>query len=105
MDEICLEMRQITRWERGQRLILDHVDFSVQQEGKSSDQRGYPGRYAGDVRGGFGNHNGAGRNMQNILCRDHTGTISGSGTDESNGLSYYSRSLPWDMTENGRGNG
>ena len=34
MDEICLEMRQITRWERGQRLILDHVDFSVGREEK-----------------------------------------------------------------------
>ena len=34
MDEICLEMRQITRWERGQRLILDHVDFSVSRKEK-----------------------------------------------------------------------
>ena len=34
MDEICLEMRQITRWERGRRLILDHVDFSVSRKEK-----------------------------------------------------------------------
>ena len=27
MDEMCLEMCKITRWERGYRLILDRVDF------------------------------------------------------------------------------
>ena len=34
MDEMCLEMCKITRWERGYRLILDHVDFSVRKKEK-----------------------------------------------------------------------
>ena len=34
MDEMCLEMCKITRWERGYRLILDHVDFSVHKKEK-----------------------------------------------------------------------
>ena len=72
MDEICLEMRQITRWERGQRLILDHVDFSVSRKEKVLIK--------GDIR------EDTQEMFANILCRDHTGTISGSGTDESNGL-------------------
>lgn len=31
---MCLEMCKITRWERGYRLILDHVDFSVHKKEK-----------------------------------------------------------------------
>ena len=34
MDEMCLEMCKITRWERGYRLILDRVDFSVHKKEK-----------------------------------------------------------------------
>lgn len=34
MDEMCLEMCKITRWERGYRLILDRVDFSVRKKEK-----------------------------------------------------------------------
>ena len=34
MDEMCLEMCKITRWERGYRLILDRVDFSVRKKDK-----------------------------------------------------------------------
>ena len=33
-DEMCLEMCKITRWERGYRLILDRVDFSVHKKEK-----------------------------------------------------------------------
>lgn len=87
MDEMCLEMCKITRWERGYRLILDRVDFSVRQERKSADQRGNPGRHQADVSGGFWSNSSAGRNIQNIMCGYHTGAISGSGADESNRLS------------------
>ena len=34
MDEMSLEMCKITRWERGYRLILDRVDFSVHKKEK-----------------------------------------------------------------------
>ena len=87
MDEMCLEMCKITRWERGYRLILDRVDFSVHKKEKVLIR----GKIQEDTRQMFQVASGVTAVQEGTYrisrAGYHTGAISGSGADESNRLS------------------